>query len=94
MHAPGRLLSSDEKGSTVTSDTYWLKNCHGYSVRTPRRKLGIVEDVLYEAGPHWPTALMIRGGVFGNRVEIVRTAWIEGINPREMAISVRERLAA
>jgi hypothetical protein len=36
----------------------------------------------------------VRGGIFGNRVEVVRTAWIEGIKPREMAISVRERLAA
>jgi hypothetical protein len=45
-------------------------------------------------GRHWPTALVVRGGIFGNRVEVVRTAWIEGIKPREMAISVRERLAA
>jgi len=44
--------------------------------------------------PALADCLVVRGGIFGNRVEVVRTAWIEGIKPREMAISVRERLAA
>jgi hypothetical protein len=82
------------KGDTLTSDTYWLKSCHGFSVHSSRGSLGLVEEILYEAGPHWPTALVVRGGVFRNRVEGVRTAWIDGLNPTEMVISVRERLAA
>jgi hypothetical protein len=75
----------------VTSNTYWLKNCHGFSVYTPRGRLGIVEEILYKAGPHWPTALVVRGGVLGRRVEEVRVASIDEISPDDMRISVRER---
>ncbi|HEX5469052.1 MAG TPA: hypothetical protein VFW80_08395 [Gaiellaceae bacterium] len=74
----------------VTSETYWLKNCHGFRVRSPRRRVGIVEDVLYGAELDRPSALAVRGGLFGARVELVPVESVEEISPRDRQISLRE----
>ena len=49
----------------MTDDTYWIRNCHGFRVYSPRGRLGIVEDVLYGGDPDRPAALAVRGGLFG-----------------------------
>jgi hypothetical protein len=82
------------KGETMTDDTYWIRNCHGFRVYSPRGRLGIVEDVLYGGDPDRPAALAVRGGLFGRRVEVVPVESVEEISPRQTRIAVREPLAA
>jgi hypothetical protein len=74
----------------LTSQAYWLKHCHGFRVDSPRRRLGIVEDVLFGAEPDRPSALAVRGGLFGSRVELVPVESVDQISPRSKRISLRD----
>jgi hypothetical protein len=66
---------------TQAGESYWLRHCHGFRVETPGGRLGIVEDVLYGEDPERPTALAVRGGLFGQRVELVPVEKVEAIEP-------------
>jgi hypothetical protein len=65
-------------------------HCHGFRVDSPRRRLGIVEDVLYGIEPDRPTALAVRGGIFGSRVELVPIESVAAISPRLKRIRLRD----
>ena len=69
---------------------YWTRNCHGFRVELARRRLGIVEDVLYGAEPDRPAALVVRGGVFGGRVELVPVEAVETIEPSRRRLTLGE----
>jgi hypothetical protein len=71
-------------------DDYWTRNCHGFRVELARRRLGIVEDVLYGAEPGRPAALVVRGGVFGGRVELVPVEAVETIEPSRRRLTLAE----
>jgi hypothetical protein len=58
-----------------------LRHCHGFRVETPRGRLGVVEDVLYGDGER-PAALAVRGGLFGQRVELVPVENVASVEPR------------
>jgi hypothetical protein len=66
---------------THVGDTYWLRYCHGFRVETPGGRLGVVEDVLYGADLERPSALAVRGGLFGQRVELVPVEKVDAIEP-------------
>jgi uncharacterized protein YrrD len=66
---------------TQAGDSYWLRHCHGFRVETPGGRLGIVEDVLYGEDLERPTALAVRGGLFGQRVELVPVEKVDAIEP-------------
>lgn len=75
----------------LPNERYWLRNCHGFRVDTPRRRLGIVEDVLYGSERDRPSALAVRGGVFGRRVELVPIEAVEVIEPRHERLALGRR---
>ena len=68
---------------------YWLRFCHGFKVVSARGRVGIVEDVLYGADRERPSALAVRGGLFGTRVEIVPVEEVAHIVPRSKLLSLR-----
>jgi len=74
----------------LTNHGYWLRNCHGYRVDSPRGRVGIVEDVLYGAKPNEPSALAVRGGLLGNRVKLVPVESVAVISPRRKLIALSE----
>lgn len=70
----------------LVSDDYWLRHCHGFRVDIPRGRLGIVEDVLYGAEHDRPSALAVRGGFFGRRLELVSVEDVDTVDPRHKRI--------
>jgi hypothetical protein len=71
------------EGRTVTGvgDDYWLRHCHGFRVDSPRGRRGIVEDVLYGAEHDHPSALVVRGGLFGQRLELIPIETVDSVDP-------------
>jgi hypothetical protein len=67
---------------------YWLAHCEGYRVRSRRRSLGLVEEVLH-SGSGAPSALVVCGGLFGTRRVLVRADDVELVSPRETRIVLR-----
>ena len=68
---------------------YWLRRCQGFRVDSERRRIGIVEDVLYGAEHDRPSALLVRGGIFKRRLEAISLDDVEAIYRRAHRISVR-----
>lgn len=69
-------------------DSYWLRQCHGFWVETPGGRLGIIEDVLYEADLERASALAVRGGLFGQRVELVPVEDVDVIEPHRKRLTL------
>lgn len=76
------------------SDGYWLRHCHGFRVDSPRGRVGIVEDVLYGAAHDRPSALALRGGLFGQRLELVPIEEVDTIDPRRKRVALRPSAGA
>jgi uncharacterized protein YrrD len=72
------------------ADPYWLGHCHGFRVDQNGRRLGVVEDVLYGAEPGRVSALAVRGGLFGTRLDLVPIEAVESIEARSKRIRVSE----
>lgn len=70
-------------------ERYWLSQCHGFRVHYGRRRIGIVEDVLLARGNGRPSALAVRGGLFGQRVALIPTEIVVEVTPRLKRVVVR-----
>jgi hypothetical protein len=73
---------------------YWLGHCEGFHVEDEMRELGVVEEVLGDEDE--PDELVVRGGLFANRVYRIRVDAIRAVEPRTRRIVVhleRERAA-
>ena len=70
------------------ADTYWLGHCHGFRVEAAGKRLGVVEDVLYGAEGR-VSALAVRGGLIGPRLEVVPVEAVEQVEAREKRITLR-----
>jgi hypothetical protein len=66
---------------TGVDDSYWLRYCHGFRVESARGRCGIVEDVLYGAEHDHPSALAVRGGLFGQRLEVIPIETVDSVQP-------------
>lgn len=75
-----------DEGDASVGDGYWLRHCHGFRVDSPRGRVGIVEDVLYGAERDRASALAVRGGLFGQRVELIPIEEVDTIAPRRKRI--------
>lgn len=71
-----------------------LRYCHGFRVDTPDGRLGVVEDVLYGDDQDRPSALAVRGGLFGHRLEVVPIETVKSIEPRRKRLSLAARMGA
>ena len=69
------------------SRDYWLGHCEGFRVEDETRRLGLVEEVLGDGDD--PEEIVVRGGLFANRVYRIRVEAIEEIEPRAERILVR-----
>jgi hypothetical protein len=73
---------------TQVGNGYWLRHCHGFRVDSPRGRLGIVEDVLYGAEHDHPSALAVRGGLFGQRLELVPIETVDTVEPSSKRVAL------
>jgi hypothetical protein len=85
------LRTAERRTVTHVSDGYWLRNCHGFRVETPRGRLGIVEDVLYGAEHDEPAALAVRGGILGQRREVIPVETVDSIEPSRKRLTLVPR---
>jgi len=60
---------------------YWVVHCEGFRVRSGKRRLGFVQEVL-DGGQ----TLAVRGGFLGRRVVLVPADRVLAIVPREMRL--------
>jgi hypothetical protein len=68
----------------------WLPTCHGFRVELAAgRRVGIVEDVLF-GDARDPTALLVRGGLFGMRTTIVPVEAVVGVVPRAKRVLISD----
>jgi hypothetical protein len=67
---------------------YWLRHCHGFRVDSPQGRRGIVEDVLYGAEHDHPSALAVRGGLCGQRLELIPIETLDSVDPRRKLLTL------
>jgi hypothetical protein len=72
----------------TVGDDYWLRHCHGFRVHSPRGRRGIVEDVLYGAEHDHPSALVVRGGLFGQRLELIPIETVDSVEPSRKLLTL------
>jgi hypothetical protein len=70
-------------------DDYWLCHCEGYWVEQAGRRLGVVENVVFESELDRPGALRIRSGLFREKLQVVRVDQVAEIVPREGLLRLR-----
>jgi hypothetical protein len=68
---------------------YWLRNCQGFRVDVAGKKLGVVDDVLFDRNSE-PATLLVRTGLFRLRLRAIAVAEIEAIDPRSLRITVKQ----
>lgn len=90
LRRPGHEAAEID-GRRLDREPYWVQTCHGSTVVAGRRRLGIVEDVLYGAEPGRAVALAVRSGLFGGRVELVPVDEVVAVAPRARRVVVRDR---
>jgi uncharacterized protein YrrD len=77
------------------SREYWLRNCHGFEVRSASgHKLGVVIDVLFETRSDRPDYLVVQRGIVRIRRERIPVDNGADFDLRERRITVGEPDAA
>jgi hypothetical protein len=72
----------------VFDDDYWLCRCEGFRVESPTGRVGVVAEVRFESRVDRPDELVVRGGLFGNRVIAVAVAEVIDVLPRQQRIVI------
>jgi hypothetical protein len=67
---------------------YWLAHCHGFLVNSPTADIGVVDEVMLDAGGQ-PEALLVRAGGFRGRELVVAVEDVVEIVPQAKVIGVR-----
>jgi hypothetical protein len=70
---------------------YWLCRCEGFEVRTPEGRLRAIREVRYRSRLDRPDELVLRGGFFPRREEVVSISEVEEVAPDEQRILLRAR---
>ena len=73
---------------TRESHDYWVGHCEGFRVGAGGRRVGIVEEVVLRLRPELADSLVVRGGLFGNRLTLVPVEAVTDVRPREKRILV------
>ena len=84
-----RTVEIGRRRDEALDEGYWLRHCHGFRVDSAGGRVGIVEDVLYGADLDQPSALAVRGGLFGRRLEVVEIEQVEAVLPRDKRVRLR-----
>ena len=72
---------------TFWSRDYWLGHCEGFRVEDEARRLGVVEAIIADEGE--PAELIVRGGLFANRVYRIPVDAVVEVDPRAERILLR-----
>jgi hypothetical protein len=87
------MLRGERPGSVFDED-YWLSHCEGFQARTPERRLGVIREVHFLSRLDRPDELVVCGGLFGNREEIVPVDEVTDVVPSEERIYLRSAAQA
>jgi hypothetical protein len=82
------MLRGEGPGSVFDED-YWLSHCQGFQARTPERRLGMIREVRFLSRLDRPDELVVVGGLFGHREEIVPVDDVTDVVPYEERIYLR-----
>jgi hypothetical protein len=82
------MLLGEGPGSVFDKD-YWLSHCQGFQARTPERRLGVIREVRFLSRLDRPDELVVCGGLFGHREEIVPVDEVTEVVPSEERIYLR-----
>ena len=74
-------------GQQVTAGS-WLQDCVGFAVERSRRRLGVVDAVLFGDDSSQPSALSVRPGRFARGVRIIDAADVRDVDERARRIAV------
>lgn len=66
---------------------YWIGHCEGFRVEDEGRRLGFVEAVVGDECE--PEGLLVRGGLFANRLYMVPVTDVERVDPHAERITLR-----
>jgi hypothetical protein len=69
------------------SHGYWIGHCQGFRVVDENGKVGFVEEVVGENDE--PEALLVRSGLFSDRILRVPIRSVEGIQPETASVRLR-----
>jgi hypothetical protein len=70
-------------------DDYWLCRCEGFRLDAPSGRLGVIAEVRFASRLDRPDELVVRSGLFGNRVTIVPVSEVAEVLPRQGRIVLR-----
>jgi hypothetical protein len=73
----------------VADRDYWLGHCEGFAVRSPGRRLGVVEFVRYGSDASRPRTIHLCTGIVRIREIAIPAADVEGLDPRRQTLWVR-----
>jgi hypothetical protein len=82
------MLRGEGPGSVFDED-YWLSHCRGFQARTAERCLGVIREVRFLSRLDRPDELVVGGGLFGDREEIVPVDEVTDVVPYEERIYLR-----
>jgi hypothetical protein len=68
---------------------YWLCRCEGFHVDRSTERLGVVTEVRFRSRLDRPDELVVRGGMLGNRVQVIPVQEIAEVLPREERITLK-----
>jgi hypothetical protein len=71
----------------------WLPACQGFRLESAGRWVGVVEEVLF-GDDDLPAALLVQGGLFGNRTYIVAAEDVVDVVPRSKRVLIEKRRRA
>ena len=66
----------------------WLRECHGFRVDSPRGRIGLVQDVLFDDRER-VSALRIAAGLTGRRMLVIDADDVARIQPSERRMRLR-----
>jgi hypothetical protein len=77
----------EERAANGDQHAEWLRWCQGFRLEVSGRWIGVVEEVLF-GDNDVPAALLIQGGLFGNRTYIVPAENVVQVVPRSKRVVV------
>jgi hypothetical protein len=78
----------------VFDEDYWLSHCQGFQVRTEERPVGVIREVRFLSRLDRPDELVVCGGWFGHREQILPVDEVRDVVPQEERIYLRSAAQA
>jgi hypothetical protein len=68
---------------------YWVAHSEGYRVAVGTKRIGLVQETLIDHRNPKSSLLVVRSGILGRRIMLVRSDDVAAITPREQRLLLR-----